>query len=79
MEELENLYLEISVLSSIDFSKRVRCSLGSTFNPYDSLTEISKLSLVKNLLAKGIEEKVILETLENPNKDLMLMILASVF
>lgn len=79
MEELENLYLEISVLSSIDFSKRVRCSLGSIFNPYDTLTEISKLSLVKNLLAKGIEEKVILETLENPNKDLMLMILASVF
>ena len=79
MEELERLYLEISLLSNIDFSERVRRLIGSTFNPYSTLEEISNASLVKELLAGGIEEKAILRILEDPNRDLVLVGLELMF
>lgn len=73
MEELERLYLEISVLSSMNFSAKIRCLIGAVFNPYSTLEEIRKVSLVKDLLAAGIEEKTILRILEDPNRDFMLV------
>ena len=53
--------------------------IGSTFNPYSTLEEISNASLVKELLARGIEEKAISRILEDPNRDLVLVGLKLMF